>query len=75
MELKKLRTYEDALEVAQNKEWKLKRLNQLRIIDVPRGSQMKQVETIQGKATREASQAVVVPVAIQVMPIVVATIV
>ena len=42
VELKKTRTYEDALEVARNKEWKLKRLTQLGVSSLPRVSEMKQ---------------------------------
>ena len=37
VELKKPKTYEDTLEVAKNKEWKLKRMSQLGVETLPRG--------------------------------------
>ena len=43
VELKKPRTYEDTLEVAKNKEWKIKRMSQLGVETVPKGPEVKHV--------------------------------
>ena len=41
VELKKPKTYEETLEVAKNKEWKLKRMSQLGVETLPRGVEIK----------------------------------
>ena len=47
MELKKPRTFEDSLEVAKNKEWKLKRKIQLGVETLLRGTEVKQVRFVE----------------------------
>ena len=75
VELKKPRTYEDALEVARNKEWKLKKLTQLGVSSVAGVSEMMQKESMQSRVPEEVHPVNVVPVATQVVPPVVTTIV
>ena len=47
MELKKPRTFEDSLEVAKNKEWKLKRMSQLGVETLPRGQEVKELRFVE----------------------------
>ena len=75
VELKKPRTYEDALEVARNKEWKLKKLTQLGVSSVSGMSEMMQTESMQSRVPEEVHPVNVVPIATQVVPPVVTTIV
>ena len=75
VELKKPRTYEDALEVARNKEWKLKKLTQLGVSSVSGMSEMMQTESMQSRVPEEVHPVNVVPVAAQVVSPVVTTMV
>lgn len=54
VELKKPGTFEDSLEVARNKEWKLKRLSQLGMETLPRGQEVKHVRFMESQVPREA---------------------
>ncbi|MCO5567846.1 hypothetical protein L7F22_021542 [Adiantum nelumboides] len=49
VELKKPRTYEDALEVARNKEWKLRRMTQLGVESLPRRSEFQPMDSLQSR--------------------------
>ena len=51
MELKKPRKYEDAVQVAKNKEWKLKRLSQLGVDPSYKSPKMMQIVPIHGHAS------------------------
>ncbi|MCO5551584.1 hypothetical protein L7F22_005089 [Adiantum nelumboides] len=53
VELKKPRTYEDTLEVARNKEWKIKRLTQLGVSSLPGVPEMKQANFMQSRGQEE----------------------
>ena len=68
VELKKPRTYEDALEVARNKEWKLKRLTQLGMSSLLGVSETNQIDSMQNRVPKEAHRAIVAPIATQVVP-------
>lgn len=70
VELKKPRTYDDLLEVAKNKEWKVKRMTQLGIGNEPGRGNMRQTEPIPGRVTVEAPQAVAIPMISQAIPVV-----
>ena len=75
VELKKPRTYEDALEVARNKEWKLKILTQLGMSSLPGVSETNQIDSMQNRFLEEAHPAIVAPpVATQVVPAMVTTV-
>ena len=70
MELKKPRTFEDSLEVARNKEWKLKRLSQLGMETSPRGQEVKHVRVMESQVLGEIHHHVhavapVVPLVVQ----------
>ena len=72
MELKKPRTFEDSLEVARNKEWKLKRLSQLGMETSPRGQEVKHVRFMESQVPGEIHQHVhaVAPVLSPIVPVV-----
>ncbi|MCO5561273.1 hypothetical protein L7F22_014894 [Adiantum nelumboides] len=53
VELKKPRTYENTLEVARNKEWKIKRLTQLGVSSLPGVPKMKQANFVQSRGQEE----------------------
>ncbi|RYA73815.1 hypothetical protein DD595_24815, partial [Enterobacter cloacae complex sp. 4DZ3-17B2] len=72
VELKKPRTYEDALEVARNKEWKLRKMSQLGVESLPMRSEFQPIESLQGRMSGVHHEPVV-PVTTQVMPAVVTT--
>ncbi|MCO5599635.1 hypothetical protein L7F22_053741 [Adiantum nelumboides] len=68
VELKKPRTYEDTLEVARNKEWKIKRLTQLGVSSLPGVPKMKQDNFVQSRGQEEVHRAHVIPVVAPVVP-------
>ena len=73
VELKKPKTYEDTLEVAKNKEWKLKRMSQLGVETLPRGVEIKQVRFVESRVPEELHHhvhtvALVVPPVVSVAP-------
>ena len=72
VELKKPRSFEDALEVAKNKEWKLKRMNQLGVDTLQRRMEVRPGNPIQGYAPKEVQHATVVSVPPPVMSAMVA---
>ena len=72
MELKKPKSFEDALEVAKNKEWKLKRINQLGVYTLQRRVEVRSVNLVQGCFPKEVQHATMVPVPPPVMPTIVA---
>ena len=72
VELKKPRSFEDALEVAKNKEWKLKRMNQLGVDTLQRRVEVRPGNPMQGYVPKEIQHAIVVSVPPPVMPAVVA---
>ena len=72
VELKKPRSFEDALEVAKNKEWKLKRINQLGVDTLQRRVEVRPGSPMQGYAPKEVQHATVVSVPPPVMPAVIA---
>ncbi|MCO5581366.1 hypothetical protein L7F22_035248 [Adiantum nelumboides] len=53
VELKKPRTYEDTLEVARNKEWKIKRMTQLGVSSLHGVPEMKQANFVQNRGQEE----------------------
>ena len=71
MELKKPKSYEHALEVAKNKEWKLRRMSQLGVESLPRRPHFQHVDYLQGRTLPEVHQVPVVPVTPQIVPAVV----
>ena len=75
MELKKPRSYEHALEVAKNKEWKLKRMSQLGVESFPRRPEIQHVDALQGRTLQEVHHVPVAAITPQVVPPVVTTIV
>ena len=75
VELKKPRSYEHALEVAKNKEWKLKRMSQLGVESLPRRPEIQHVDSLQGCTLPEINHVLVAPVTPQVVPPMVTTIV
>ncbi|MCO5604219.1 hypothetical protein L7F22_058382 [Adiantum nelumboides] len=68
VELKKPRTYEDTLEVARNKEWKIKRLTQLGVSSLPGVPEMKQANFVQSCGQEEVHHTHVIPVVAPVVP-------
>ena len=72
VELKKPRSFEDALEMAKNKEWKLKRMNQLGVDTLQRRVEVRPGNSLQGYVPKEVQHATVVSVPPPVMPAVVA---
>ncbi len=72
VELKKPKTYEDTLEVAKNKEWKIKRMSQLGVEALPKGPETKQVRFLDTRIPEEVHHHVhaVAPVVTPVMPVV-----
>ncbi|MCO5600707.1 hypothetical protein L7F22_054822 [Adiantum nelumboides] len=66
--LKKPRTYEDTLEVARNKEWKIKRLTQLGVSSLPGVPEMKQANFVQSRGQEEVHHTHVLPVVAPVVP-------
>ncbi|MCO5547050.1 hypothetical protein L7F22_000491 [Adiantum nelumboides] len=68
VELKKPRTYEDTLEVARNKEWKIKRLTQLGVSSLPGVPEMKQANFVQSRGQEEVHPTHVIPVVAPVVP-------
>ena len=71
VELKKPKSYEHALEVAKNKEWKLKRMSQLGVESIPRRPEFQHVDPLQGRTLPEVHHVPVVPVTPQIVPAVV----
>ena len=72
VELKKPKSFEDALEVAKNKEWNLKRINQLGVDTLQRRVEVRSVNPIQGHVPKDVQYATVVSVPPPVMLAVVA---
>ncbi|MCO5548055.1 hypothetical protein L7F22_001511 [Adiantum nelumboides] len=70
MELKKPWTYEDALDVARNKEWKLKKICQLGVESLQKRPDFQQINSLQGRMP-EVHPVPLIPVAPQVVPAVV----
>ncbi|MCO5552989.1 hypothetical protein L7F22_006509 [Adiantum nelumboides] len=68
VELKKPRTYADTLEVARNKEWKIKRLTQLGVSSLPGVLEMKQANFVQSHGQEEVHHTHVIPVVAPVVP-------
>ncbi|MCO5584209.1 hypothetical protein L7F22_038132 [Adiantum nelumboides] len=68
VELKKPRTYEDTLEVARNKEWKIKRLTQLGVSSLPGMLEMKQANFVQSRVQEEVHHTHVIRVVAPVVP-------
>ena len=68
VELKKPKSFEDALEVAKNKEWKLKRMNQLGVDTLQRRVEVRSVNPMQGHVPKEVQHTTVVLVPPPVMP-------
>ncbi|MCO5571554.1 hypothetical protein L7F22_025298 [Adiantum nelumboides] len=68
VELKKPRTYEDTLEVARNKEWKIKRMTQLGVSSLPGVTEMKQANFVQSRGQEEVHHTHVIPVVAPVVP-------
>ena len=63
VELKKPRSYEDAIEIAKRKEWKLFRMSQLGMVDsLPIVVEMKRPDSIIQRASIEVLRLVVPPV-------------
>ena len=71
VELKKLRSFDDALKASKNKEWKLKRMNQLGVDTLQRRVEVRSVSPVQGHVPKEVQHATMVSVPPLVMPIVV----
>ena len=67
MKLKKPKSYEHALEVAKNKEWKLKRMSQLGVESLPRRPEFQHVDSLQGRTLSEVHQVLVVLVTPQIV--------
>ena len=72
VELKKPRTYEDALDVAKSKEWKLRRMSQLGVESLPRRPDFQHADSLQGRMLGVHHEPMV-PVTPQVVPAVVTT--
>ena len=72
MELKKPGTFEDSLEVARNKQWKLKRMSQLGVETLPRGQEVKQVRFVESRVSKQIHHHVhaMAPVAPPIVPVV-----
>ncbi|MCO5584216.1 hypothetical protein L7F22_038140 [Adiantum nelumboides] len=68
VELKKPRTYEDTLEVARNKEWKIKRLTQLGVSSLLGVPEMKQANFVQSRGQEEVHHTHVIPILAPVVP-------
>ena len=69
--VKEARTFEDSLEVARNKEWKLKRMSHLGVETLPRGQEVKQVRFVESQVLEEIHHVhAVAPVAPTVVPVV-----
>ena len=72
VELKKPRSFKDVLEVAKNKEWKLKRMNQLGVETLQRRVEVRPVNPMQGHVPKDVQHATMVLVSPLVMPTIVA---
>ena len=72
VELKKPRTYEDALDVAKSKEWKLRRMSQLGVESLPRRPDFQHADSLQGRMSGVHHEPMV-PVTPQLVPAVVTT--
>ena len=70
VELKKPRTYEDALDVARSQEWKLRRMSQLGVESLPRRPDFQHADSLQGRMSGVHHEPMV-PITPQVMPAVV----
>ena len=71
MELKKPKSYEHVLEMAKNKEWKMRRMSRLGVESLPRRPQFQHVDSLQGRTLPKVHQVPVVPVTPQIVPAVV----
>ena len=73
VELKKPRSFKDALEVAKNKEWKLKRMNHLGVDTLHRRIEVRSQNPMQGHVPKDVQHATMVSLPPLVMLAVVAT--
>ena len=71
VELKKPKSFEDALEVAKAKEWKLKRMNQLGVDTLQRRVEVRPMNPMQGHILKDIQHATMVSVPPPMMPTVV----
>ena len=69
--LKKLGSFEDALKVDKNKEWKLKRMNHLGVDTLQRKVDVRSMNPMQGHLPKEVQHAIVVSMSPPVMPTIV----
>ena len=70
--MKKPKTYEDTLEVAKNKEWKIKRMSQLGVEALPKGPETQQIRFIDTRVPEEVHHHVhaVAPIVPPIVPLV-----
>ena len=69
VDLKKLQSYEDAIDVAKKKEWKLFKMSQLGMVDsLPMEMEIRKPKCIVQRAPIEVLQPVVLPMVPQIVP-------